>query len=62
MENILSALEVNATLLALALAITFIVLGVTEKATDQGKLQEARIENAFFAIASLVAFLVFWLV
>lgn len=62
MENIISAIEVNATLLTLALAITFIVLGATEKAETRDQLIVARVEYAFFGISSLIAFLVFWLI
>ncbi|WP_111978206.1 hypothetical protein [Algibacillus agarilyticus] len=61
MENMLSALEVNFMLLALILAVTFTVLGVTEKSDTATKLLELRIENGFFAVSSLVAFLVVFL-
>ena len=62
MENFISALQVNAMLLALAMFITFVVLGVIEKADSADALKMARIENSFFAVSSLVAFLVFWLI
>ncbi|WP_016954144.1 hypothetical protein ACMZOO_06260 [Catenovulum sp. SX2] len=62
MENLLSALEVNAMLLALAMFITFVVLGAIERKEDRDQLVMARIEYAFFGISSLVAFLVFWLI
>ncbi|NTS78735.1 hypothetical protein HR060_17985 [Catenovulum sp. SM1970] len=61
MENILSALQVNAMLLSLALFVTFIVLGVTEPSKDREVIQRSRIENAFFAVACFAAFLVFLL-
>ena len=62
MENLLSALEVNAMLLALAMFITFVVLGAIERKEARDQLVMARIEYAFFGISSLVAFLVFWLI
>ncbi len=62
MENILSALQVNTMLLALAMAITFIVMGITESSDDKEKLLELRIENAFFCISGLAIFLIFWLI
>ncbi|WP_017443634.1 hypothetical protein [Gayadomonas joobiniege] len=62
MENILSALEVNLTLLALAMFITFAVLGIIEKSENADQQQVLRIENAFFSISSLAVFLVFWLI
>lgn len=62
MENILSALEVNVTLLALAMFITFAVLGIIEKGESADQQQVIRIENAFFSVSSLVVFLVFWLI
>ncbi|MER2492436.1 hypothetical protein [Catenovulum sediminis] len=62
MENLISALEVNATLLALAMFITFVVLGVIEKSDNRDQLVMARIEYAFFGVSSLIAFLVFWLI
>ena len=62
MENLLSALEVNAMLLALAMFITFVVLGAIERKEDRDQLVMARIEYAFFGISSFVAFLVFWLI
>lgn len=62
MENILSAIEVNVTLLALAMFITFAVLGITEKSDDAEVLKVSRIEYAFFAVSSLVVFLTFWLI
>ena len=62
MENLLSALEVNAMLLALAMFITFVVLGVIEHKEDRDQLITARIEYTFFGVSSLVAFLVFWLI
>ncbi|MCU4677174.1 hypothetical protein N7931_16215 [Catenovulum sp. 2E275] len=62
MENLISAIQVNITLLALAMFITFIVLGATEKAENADALKMARIENAFFAVSSLAVFLIFWLI
>lgn len=62
MENLISAIEVNVTLLALAMFITFTFLGATEKADNADALKIARIEYAFFAASSLAMFLVFWLI